>query len=310
MVITEADIKEIRQAAESGDETAKAALAALPRDADPESGKSVPEEKTKVGTEAGSSVSTAKPAETQETRTTVDQAQEKPEPRQRERLHPAVRRIERDKRDLQRRVDEQSRQIQELLARFEEAKTPKPVESEADDLNRLLANPRGYLDERDKRIIEMARKQMSDENRRQLEETAKRTLESQNALKTLSEIEGYDDNRDAKQMVEITAKYLNDVEDTDQYDAEEVVQMFKENPGRLARIMKRAWGKAHALSDSAKADKRAATATSTETGKPSGGKTPTPESLNAELAQAMSRGDKKAQDEIMGKIAEFLGEKK
>ena len=307
MKLTEADVKEIREAAESGDETAKAALAVLPKDTEPESGKAEVVEDVKVGTENTQKTEEKTEVKTEEKK--VDQTQEKPELSKRETVHPAVRRIEREKREMRRIIDEQNARLEALSKKFDEAQPRKAKESEADVLNKLLADPEGYLRERDKRLIEQMQTQSIAEQKRISLEMARTHMERENALKIIGSIEGYDDKRDADAMLTATAEYLNDVYDTDRYDEDEVQQMWIANPGNLAPVMRKAWNKSRQLSDEAKSDKRAATSTAAGSGKTPSGKTPSLTDLNAKLAQANSKGDKKAQDEIMGQIATMLGEK-
>lgn len=309
--LTETDMQEFRQAAEAGDETAKAALAAIGEAKPPESEKAKPEEKPKDGTEAPKAEETPKSdVSDAKTEPKVDQAQEPPETKPRERFpptHPAVRRIEREKRELRQIVEKQQKQLEALTKRFEETPSPKPKETEEDELNRLLSNPRGYFDERDKRIVEMAKKMATEEVTKNSQEMARRMVERETALKIINNIDGYDDRRDSDDMIRATAEYLNDVYDTDRYDEEEVVLMWQTTPGLVAPVMRKAWNKRRALSDGAKSDKKAATTPASEKGKPTGGRTPNLEDLNAQLAKAMDKGDKKAQDDIMSKIADVLG---
>ena len=303
-LVTERDREEIRKAAEAGDETAKAALAALPKEPAPEPEKAEPVKDVKVGTVE------EKPEEkTPEEKPQVDQTQEKPEPRERERKHPAALRIDREKREMRRMLDTQQKQIEALLKKFEEASPRKPEEPEADELNKLLANPRQYLAERDKNLLESFQKRSSAEQQRLAQEMARKHVERENALKTISSIEGYDDERDSDQLLQLTAEYLNDVYDTNRYDAEEVEQLWVESPGSLAPVMRKAWKKARALDEKAKSDKKAASAAPSEAGKSGGRGAPSIGSLNQQLAQANEKGDRKLANEIVGKIAELLGEK-
>lgn len=310
-MVTERDREEMRLAAASGDEVAKAALAALPQESAPEPEKAEPVKDVKVGTEEKPKEEVK--AETPEPKPEapkVDQPQEKPESRQRERVHPAVRRLDREKRELQRALQKQQEDLAALRKAVEESRTPATKETEADELNRLLSDPGKYLAERDKRLVENMRKQMLDEQRRNVQEMARNQVERENALKIINSIEGYDDKRDSDDMLSVTAEYLNEVYDTDRYDEEEVAQLWRETPGVLAPVMRKAWLKSRRLDEKVKSDKKAASAAPTETGKTPGGVRPSLADLNAQLAKAVDRSDKKAVDEIMAKIAEELGEKK
>lgn len=309
-MITEADRQEIRQLAESGDDAAKAALAALAKDAPPESETSVPKE-SEVGTEEKpKETPEEKPAESEE-KPKVDQAQEKPDDQKRERIHPAQRRIDRDKREMALRMQRMEQQNAELLKALQELKTPRSTEkTETDDLNKLLADPNAYLAERDKRVLEQARKFFSEESKKTTEQAIRKQIENDKALKIIDSIDGYDDRRDSDKILRMTADYLNDVYGTSDYDEEEIENMLLDQPAKMASVMKKAWDKSRALSDQAKADKKAATAAPAGTGKAGSSKAPSLTDLNAELAKANNRGDRKAADEILGKIAEQLGEKK
>lgn len=306
-MLDEAQIADLQKSASSGDADAKEILTGLGRDQEPaktpdtktEESATTQKPETETKTTEETTVSTedkeaAKGASEVESGRDRDGSNRKPSKLQ------DITRLRKERRELRAQIENQrsefARQIADLEARIKQSVPGETKAAESDELTKLLTDPQGFLSARDKNLLEQNRAFL-------LEEMAKRDAaqksiaEKSEAVKLLGEAKiDLDKNEDEIFQV---------MEDEYEFTEEEVEGLLKAAPLRTARMIKKAWDKAHVISPEKKADKAAA-ASGASGGTPTPGSTMTVASLNDAYKRAQTDEER---DKIFKQIEVLVSKK-
>lgn len=280
-MLDEGQIADLQGKASSGDAEAKEILTGLGRDQAPakttdatteESATTqTPETETKTTEEATASTEdkeAAKGASEVESGRDRDGSNRKPSKLQ------DISRLRRERRELREQIEAQkaefTRKIADLEARFKTAAPGNTETTESDELTKLLMNPKGYLAESGKPLLEQTRTLVLEELSK-MQAAQKMIAEKSEAVKLLG-TNKIDLDQDEDEIFKVMEEEFGFTDD-------EVTGLLRAAPLRTARMIERAWKKTHVISPEKKADKAAA-ASGASGGLPTPGTKPSLKELN------------------------------